>query len=185
MSGLDDRQNSKDHAAELRAIIERLERLEEEKRALSEDIKEVKAEAKARGFNVKSIVRVVKERGETEVQRIEREDAEAQADIYRAALGMLGGTPLGDAARKRLDRLELADRDVRAELGRIAAREGKRVIDNPFTAGDPRRAAWDEGWCQESASDGMDIPSAWRRAAKPKKPASDKDDGDAADKDEA
>ena len=45
---------------------------------------------------------------------------------------------------------------------------GKRIIDNPFVAGDPRRAAWDEGHCHASGSDGMEIPESWRR--KPKAP---------------
>jgi len=58
-----------------------------------------------------------------------------------------------------------------------AAREGKRVIDNPYVAGDPRRALWDEGWCAQTGSDGMEIPAAWRRKEK-KKP---KGDGDGAD----
>jgi hypothetical protein len=43
------------------------------------------------------------------------------------------------------------------------------VFKNPYVAGDPRRAYWDEGWCEEVGSDGMDVPDAWRR--KPNKPA--------------
>lgn len=41
------------------------------------------------------------------------------------------------------------------ELGRAAARGGKPIIDNPFLFGDPRRADFDEGWRQESQTDGM------------------------------
>ena len=41
----------------------------------------------------------------------------------------------------------------------------------------PRRAAWDEGWCAETGSDGMDIPEAWRRS-KEKKSKKDKKDGE-------
>ena len=55
-------------------------------------------------------------------------------------------------------------------------RDGKRVIDNPYVAGDPRRAAWDEGWCTEAGSDGMDVPAAWQRT-KPKKAKKGKGDG--------
>jgi len=53
--------------------------------------------------------------------------------------------------------------------GRNAATAGKPVTANPFPARDPRRAAWDEAWCQASGSDGMDLPASWRRSS-PKKP---------------
>ena len=49
------------------------------------------------------------------------------------------------------------------------AKAGKPVIANPFPPGDPRRVMWDIGWCQETGSTGMDIPSAWKPAEKPKK----------------
>lgn len=54
------------------------------------------------------------------------------------------------------------------EEGAQAHRDGARIIDNPYTAGDPRRASWDEGFCAASGSDGMDIPEAWRRKPKGK-----------------
>lgn len=54
------------------------------------------------------------------------------------------------------------------EAGGAAARDGQKVIDNPYVAGDPRRAAWDEGWCAAAGGDGMDIPEAWKRR-KPKR----------------
>ncbi|WP_322997473.1 hypothetical protein [Castellaniella sp.] len=52
------------------------------------------------------------------------------------------------------------------QQGEQDSRDGKRIIDNPFVAGDPRRAAWDEGHCKARGSDGMDIPEAWRRKSK-------------------
>jgi len=64
------------------------------------------------------------------------------------------------------------------EEGRQAFRDGKRVLDNPYVAGDPRRGFWDEGWCLEAGSDGMDIPSAYRPNPKPKKPKDPKDPPD-------
>ena len=57
------------------------------------------------------------------------------------------------------------------ERRKQAARDGRTVLMNPYTADDPRRAYWDEGWCFESGSDGMDIPPAWRRTPRPKKGA--------------
>ncbi len=188
-------------AGDLRSYVERIERLESSKADIAQDIKDVKTEAKSRGFDVRAIERIVKERSETEIQRRRRKDIEELTDVYRAALGMLDGTPLGDSARERLmkpedrkqaedfpgelpshesekalHRATLTSEDIAAakEAGRLACREGKRVIDNPYTAGDPRRAAWDEGWCFEAGSDGMDIPSAWRRSEK-KKPSNDDD----------
>lgn len=181
-------------ADELRVYIERIERLESDKTEIAQDIKDAKAEAKSRGFDVKAIEKIVKERSETEEQRRRRKETEDLTDVYRAALGMLDGTPLGDSARERLSkrpeaeptpedagqgeepatnqRATLTAEDIASakDAGRQACRDGKRVIDNPYTAGDPRRAAWDEGWCFEAGSDGMDIPSAWRRSEK-KKPA--------------
>jgi hypothetical protein len=47
------------------------------------------------------------------------------------------------------------DAEGAEELGRAAAREGKPVIDNPFSFGDPRRARFDEGWRRQAQSDGL------------------------------
>lgn len=86
-------------ADRLRSFIERIEHLEEEKASIANDIKEVKSEAKAAGFDVKTINEIVKLR---KMGESEREEREALLDIYKAALGMLYDTPLGEAARKRL-----------------------------------------------------------------------------------
>lgn len=74
---------AKDH---LRAFIERIERLEEEKKALSDDIRDVYAEAKANGFDVKAMRAVVKMRKQ-DVD--ERKEQEAILETYLQALGML------------------------------------------------------------------------------------------------
>lgn len=65
--------------------------------------------------------------------------------------------------------------------GNDAAAAGKRIYDNPYPAGDPCRAAWDEGWCAQQQSHGMETPAAYRRrgAKPPEKPKDDKpDNGD-------
>ena len=80
---------------DLRAFIERIERLEVEKAALTVDIREVYAEAKGNGFDTKAMRRIVKDR-RADAQDIR--DFEERLDLYRHALGMLDGTPLGDAA---------------------------------------------------------------------------------------
>lgn len=79
----------------LRSLIERIERLEEEKRRIAADIKEVYAEAKGTGFDPKIMRQIIRER------RMDKDDLDEQEsllDIYRRALGMLADTPLGEAA---------------------------------------------------------------------------------------
>jgi len=73
------------NAGHLRAFIERIERLEEEKKALSTDIKEVYGEAKANGFDVKIMRKIVSIRKQDRDSRIEEETV---LDLYLAALGM-------------------------------------------------------------------------------------------------
>ena len=71
---------------QLRSVVERIERLEEEKQALADDIKEVYAEAKANGFDTKALRTVVRlRRQDTE----ERKEQEAILETYLQALGML------------------------------------------------------------------------------------------------
>lgn len=72
--------------AELRQIIERIERLEEEKREIAEQIKQVYAEAKARGFDTKVLRKVVTLRRKP---KEERDEEDALLETYLAALGML------------------------------------------------------------------------------------------------
>jgi uncharacterized protein (UPF0335 family) len=70
---------------QLRAFIERIERLEEERQALSEDVREVYAEAKGSGFDTKTLRQVVKLRKQ---DAAERQEQEALLDLYLHALGM-------------------------------------------------------------------------------------------------
>lgn len=82
-------------ADQLRSIVERIERLEEEKKALATDIREVYAEAKANGYDPKIIRQIVKLR---KLDAAERAEQEALIETYMHALGMLADTPLGEAA---------------------------------------------------------------------------------------
>lgn len=72
-------------AAELRQLIERIERLEEEKSALQDDIKEVMAEAKGRGYDTKAIRAIIRLRKK---DPNERQEEEALIELYMTALGM-------------------------------------------------------------------------------------------------
>lgn len=70
---------------QLKSIVERIERLEEEKKAIADDIKEVYAESKANGFDTKTLRKVVTLR---KVEAAEREEQEALLDLYLHAMGM-------------------------------------------------------------------------------------------------
>lgn len=185
----------------LLSFIERVEKVEDEIELLKVDRSAIYNEAKHLGYDPKIMRAIVAERKKDPAALAE---FEAMREIYRAALGMLGGTPLGDAARKRfLDEPRNDPDDQRPDdddgagdggneggheapsptvpapitpeaieaarrEGGQAAGEGRSVTSNPYPAGDPRRAAWDEGWCATAGSDGMDIPKAFRRSKPPK-----------------
>ena len=75
-------------AGQLRAFIERVERLEEEKAALMADIREVYAEAKAHGFDVPTMRQIVRLR---KMDSGDRSEQEALLDLYKRTLGMVPG----------------------------------------------------------------------------------------------
>ena len=69
---------------QLRTIIERIERLEEDKAAISADLKDVFAEAKGNGFDVKILRKVIRIRKQ---DRAKRQEEEALLDLYLSAIG--------------------------------------------------------------------------------------------------
>lgn len=71
---------------QLRSIVERIERLEEEKAAIANDIKEVYAESKAAGFDTKTLRQVVRIR---KIEKAERQEQEAILELYMSVLGMI------------------------------------------------------------------------------------------------
>ena len=71
---------------QLKAIIERIERLEEEKKAIADDIRDVYAEAKGNGFDIKTLRTVVRMRKQDKNERAEQE---AILETYLHALGMI------------------------------------------------------------------------------------------------
>ena len=72
-------------AGQLRAFIERIERLEEEKQTIADDIKDVFAEMKGTGFDTKAVRAIIRLRKKDQA---ERQEEEAILDLYMAALGM-------------------------------------------------------------------------------------------------
>ena len=73
-------------AAQLRSIVERIERLEEEKKAIADDIKAVYGEAKANGYDTRALRKIVSLRKQ---DASEREEQEAILELYKNALGMV------------------------------------------------------------------------------------------------
>jgi len=72
-------------ADRLRSIVERIERLEEERKSLASDIKDIYAEAKSAGFDVKVLRQIITLRRK---EPSEVEEQETLLDLYRRALGM-------------------------------------------------------------------------------------------------
>lgn len=83
---------------QLKSIIERVERLAEQRQEITDDINAVFAEAKGNGYDVKALKIILRER---KMDAAKREELESIVDIYKQALGMLIGTPLGDSAVER------------------------------------------------------------------------------------
>ncbi len=72
-------------ADQLRLLIERIERLEEEKKGITDDIRDVYAEAKSTGFDAKTMRAIVRLR---KMEKHDRDEADALLETYRVALGM-------------------------------------------------------------------------------------------------
>jgi len=73
-------------AAQLLSIVERIERLEEEKKAIADDIKDVYGEAKGNGYDTKVLRTIIRLRKQ---DANEREEQDAILDLYKQALGMV------------------------------------------------------------------------------------------------
>ena len=69
----------------LRSIVDRIERLEEERKALGSDIKDIYGEAKSAGFDVKVLRQLIRIRKE---EPADVEEQETLLDVYRRAIGM-------------------------------------------------------------------------------------------------
>jgi uncharacterized protein (UPF0335 family) len=76
---------SEPHSEQLRLLIERIERLNEEKKGISEDIRDVYSEAKAHGYDTKIIRAVIRLRA---MENNDRLEYQAVLDTYMTALGL-------------------------------------------------------------------------------------------------
>jgi uncharacterized protein (UPF0335 family) len=83
---VDDQPSTRFAKEQLKAIVERIERLEEEKKTIADDIKDVYAEAKGNGFDVKALRTIIRLRKQ---DPNERQEAETILETYMQALGMM------------------------------------------------------------------------------------------------
>lgn len=83
---------------DMRNLVDRIVRLEEEKAETQSAIKDIYAEAKSKGYSTKAMRVVVKREMEDADQRDAREATEREVELMIAALGDLASTPLGEAA---------------------------------------------------------------------------------------
>lgn len=108
---------------QIRAFVERIERMEEEKASVAADIKEIFAEAKGNGFDTKALRRVIKLR---KMDQGEREQQDALVDLYMVALGMIPA-PIEHDGKSPLESLrELAEKDGGATISVIHG--GKETV---------------------------------------------------------
>ena len=173
-------------------LVQTLERLGAEKKAAATALADAFTEAQGEGFDTTTLKVVLKLRQMSPDQRRERRALEAiylaalgmlegdalpesarrrmdETDRHPAppppASGEAAAAPPAPPAppAPAQPALALKDPDEARRDGGEAAAAGKRIYDNPFPAGDPCRAAWDEGWCAQRKSHGMDAPAAYQR----------------------
>lgn len=199
---------SRSHRERLVSHVQNLERLEALKKLAADDFKEGLQAAKAEGFDATTLKVVLKLRKMTPLQRSERKALEAiymaalgmlegdplpdearrrldppaePQDEQSSTPSETPAAPSEAAAASEVPQPTLPMKtaeEARAE-GKAAAAAGYRIYDNPYPAGDPCRAAWDEGWCAQSKSNGMETPAAYRRRdAKPEKKSEDQTGAD-------
>jgi uncharacterized protein (UPF0335 family) len=84
---------------QLKSLVDRIERLTEQRQEFTDDINEVFADAKASGYDIPALKMILRERKMDSAKLAERESI---ADVYRSALGMLHGSVFEDAARENV-----------------------------------------------------------------------------------
>ena len=165
------------HGAQLRAFIERVERLREEKREIADAEKSVYAEAKANGFAPKYMRALVKLRA---LKPSEREEDEAMMDLYLSAVGMAREAPLFRAVGQL--GVDLAARESIVEaLKLLAPMSGEFVVK---MGGAPIRV-WRDDEGEARAEEIDDRPATKPMPAASERPAATKAPPPACTEDEA
>ncbi|MBD8894021.1 DUF2312 domain-containing protein [Roseibium litorale] len=123
--------NSSTLASEtLKGFYSEIKRLEEEKAQIGTDISEIYKAAKKQGFDTDAMREVLRREKMT---KEEREQREAQIDLYEGVLGLNG------------------EKNEAQVQGIQAASEGQPVTNNPFTKKDPRYTDWSNAWQMQTA----------------------------------
>jgi uncharacterized protein (UPF0335 family) len=152
--------------AELRSIVERVERLEEEIKDLNGDKRDLFAEAKSRGYDVKAIKRVIQLR---RVEPTERTEFEAIVETYMAALGMLPSGVAGAGARARVESTtEIPSHDP--ETGEITEQESREGASSATAERAPEAPAGNRP--AETAATEHQSPVGVRQEPSPETPSS-------------
>lgn len=125
------------NAERLKSLVERIERLEEERKAIGSDVKDVYAEAKGVGYDVKTMRQIVKERAQ---DTADRDEQEALLEVYRHALGM--GTYRSVAAQYGISKSKLHRLVPREENGTSAPQP--QDGDDGITGGEHVKAEADD-----------------------------------------
>ena len=131
----------------LKSFVERIERLDEERRAIAVDIKEVFAEAKGGGFDTKIMRQVIR------LRRMDKDDLDEQEsllEIYKAALGMLSDTPLGEAALRTFHEQPAAE-PIKRGRGRPRATPPANGATAPVLGATAREIGKQDGFAGERA----------------------------------
>lgn len=123
---------------QLRAFIERIERLEEEKKTIADDIKDVYGEAKGVGFIPAIIREIIKLRKQDKDERAERE---ALLDTYMAALGMISDPADDDDTHQAAPVQRQPEMALRADGGLRILTKHEDIRTAPVTAEEIRRPA--------------------------------------------
>ena len=128
------------------SLSDRIVRLEEEKKTVAGDIRDVYAEGKSLGIDTKALRVVVKRKMETKEEAAKRKETEVLSEIYLASLGMLDGTPLGDAARDFMEKSGPEEKHPPGDGGQGTppAQEGEGGDDAPAAPSPPRGAFTEE-----------------------------------------
>ena len=100
----------------LKSIIERAEKLNEEKAAIGQDLTDLFAEAKGQGYDTRAIKTIIKMRKQDADERAEQA---AILDLYMSSLGMLASTPLGQAAIERATAPTRTRQPAALDVGKI------------------------------------------------------------------
>ena len=94
--------HNSDTKKQLQSFVDRLYERETEKQAVAQDVRDIKTEIKEAGLSPAAVAAIVKEKMRDAEKAAKASELAETIDQYKAALGILDGTPLGDAALRKI-----------------------------------------------------------------------------------